>query len=77
MVEQAFSNGEIIETYDTSEELRYLLFNDVLEGDEQELYYPIHIVAADQSIGRTIVITVYDPRTQSDRWSDDYKIRID
>lgn len=77
IVEEALEHGEIIERYDTAEEARYLLHYR-FEGRNENLPPMIyHIVAADQAHGRTLVVTAYDPRTQSDRWSDDYKTRID
>ncbi len=74
IVERAIANGEVIEEYDTSEERRYLLHWD---DDYAEFMMPYHVVAADKSDGRTIVITAYDPRSQADRWSDDFKTRLD
>jgi hypothetical protein len=68
-VYEALQNGEIIEEYDTDEERRYL----IMHRDESDSIYStsglkvltvpsvIHVAAADQAIGRTVVITAYDP----------------
>lgn len=74
MVEKALENGEVIEEYETDEEARYLMHWD---RGRVEYSRPIHVVAADQGHGRTLVITAYDPRSQPDRWSDDFKSRVD
>ena len=76
IVEEALEKGEVIEEYDTNEEGRYLLFYRAERpvGGYEIIY---HVVAADQPQGRTLVITAYDPRNQSDQWSDDYKTRLD
>lgn len=78
LVEEALAEGEVIEEYDTSEEARYLVCHD-FGGEKAEVPPRIiyHVVAADQAHGRTVVITAYDPRTQANRWSDDYKTRLD
>lgn len=75
-VEIALEEGEVIEEYDTNEEARYLIHHkfERLKTDYKLIY---HVVAADQAQGRTVVITAYDPRNQSDQWSDDYKTRLD
>ena len=74
MIERALANGEVIEEYKTTEEARYLIH---WEWDIGQYPKHIHVVAADQAHGRTVVITAYDPRSQADRWSDDYKTRLD
>ncbi|MCS3937169.1 hypothetical protein GGP80_003178 [Salinibacter ruber] len=74
MIENALANGEMIEEYETSEEARYLIH---WKRGLGQLVKHIHVVAADQALGRTVVITAYDPRSQADRWSDDFKTRID
>lgn len=74
LVEEAIANGEIIEEYDTTEERRYLL---CWTSEESEYAQYYHVVAADQAHGRTLAITAYDPRSQADRWSDDFKTRLD
>lgn len=73
-IEMALANGEVIEEYKTDEEARYLMH---WVDDHGQYPTPIHVVAADQAEGRTVVITAYDPRSQPDRWSDDYKTRLD
>lgn len=67
-VQEALREGEIIETYpDTGRGPSYLLLYWI--GD-----VPIHVVAADKE-GFTIIITVYDPRTEPDEWTNDYSQR--
>ena len=74
VVEKALANGEVIEEYETDEEARYLVhWNEEI----QQYTRHIHMVAADQAHGRTVVITAYDPRSQADRWSNDFRTRVD
>lgn len=74
-IEKAIRYGDIIEEYETDEEARYLIHWSLSLGEHMVLH--LHVVAADQSIGRTVVITAYDPSNQPERWSDDYKQRIE
>lgn len=77
-VEQTLANGEVIEEYETSEEAPYLMHWKQPTGTEMPLPdRHFHVVAADQSSGRTIVITAYNPASQSEQWDDDYKRRLD
>lgn len=73
-VRQALRHGTVIEQYpDTGRGESYLLLHWI---DER----PIHVVAADKEDGagfRTIIITVYDPRTEPQEWSDDFRERRD
>lgn len=67
-VEEALRNGEVIETYpDTGRGPSYLLLY-WIDGT------PLHVVAADKE-EFTIIITVYDPRTEPDEWTDHYSRR--
>jgi hypothetical protein len=77
MIEATLEHGEVIEEYETEEESRYLMhYSRKLEAPlERERHY--HVVAADQSTGRTVVITAYDPTEHPERWSEDYKRRVD
>lgn len=76
-VEATLANGEVIEEYESSEEARYLMHWE-MELGEASFSRHLHVVAADQAHGRTLVITAYDPqRSQPDRWSDDFKTRLD
>lgn len=77
-IEKALANGEVIEEYKNNEEARYLMHWKWRASQ----YHPhghrhIHVVAADRSHGQTVVITAYNPRSQANRWSDDFKTRID
>lgn len=81
-VEATLRYGEVIEEYKTDEEARYLMHRSpVVESgsvpEEVDVELHFHVVAADQFPGRTVVITAYDPSKQPERWSDDYKRRID
>lgn len=76
-VERVLANGHIIEEYETGEERRYLILGGSTppphsRGTETR---PLHVVAADQAIGRTIVITAYDPRQGPGSWGDDFRTR--
>jgi len=73
-IERTLANGEVIEEYDTDEEGRYLMH---WKRELGPYHKHIHVVAADQAHGRTVVITAYDPSLQTDRWSDDFKTRLD
>lgn len=67
-VRDALQDGTTIETYpDTGRGPSYLLLHWI--GDA-----PIHVVAADKD-GFTIIVTVYDPRTEPDTWTDNYSQR--
>jgi hypothetical protein len=68
-IEEALRKREIIETYpDTGRGSSYLLLHWIGEA-------PIHVVAADKE-GFTLIITVYDPRSEPDEWTDDYSQRL-
>lgn len=69
-VRSALQHGDVIETYaDTGRGSSYLL----LHRTETR---PVHVVAADKTkSGKTIIITLYDPRSQADKWTDDYRRR--
>ncbi len=67
MVEEALA-------YETGEEARYLMH---WKWEIEHHVKHIHVVAADQAHGWTVVITAYDPRSQANRWSDDFKTRVD
>ncbi len=67
-IQEALREGDTIETYpDTGRGPSYLLLHWI--GDA-----PIHVVAADKD-GFTVIVTVYDPRTEPDEWTDDYSQR--
>lgn len=72
-IEKTLRYGDVVEKYDTDEEARYLMHWKVMD---EPVEFHIHVVAADQSRGRTVVITAYNPAKQADRWSDDYKRRL-
>ena len=37
---------------------------------------PLHVVAADKAEQeKTIIVTLYDPRSRADKWTDDYRQR--
>ena len=69
-VRAALRDGEVIERYeDTGRGPSYLL-----------LYWidnhPLHVVAADKAKEeKTVVVTLYDPQTRADKWTDDYRRR--
>ena len=72
-VRTALRDGETIEAYpDTGRGTSYLLLH-WIEGR------PVHVVAADKEPSseppHTLVITVYDPRTDSDEWTDHFSER--
>lgn len=75
-VEMTLANGEVIEEYKTDEEARYLM-HWAMDLEGASFTHHLHVVAADQAHGRTLIITAYDPRSQEDRWSDDFKTRLD
>lgn len=67
-VREALREGNVIETYpDTGRGSSYLLLH-WIEGA------PVHVVAADKE-GFTAVVTVYDPRTEPEEWTDDFSQR--
>jgi len=85
-IEDALANGKIIERYTDRD--RYLVcgwvvrhkgLRERLSGQELEfkqLKDPLHVVASDDDEAEvTTVITVYDPRTQPEKWTDDYETR--
>jgi hypothetical protein len=79
MVEAALANGEVIEEYETSEESRYLILGEVIyrRGAPGRVRRgPLHVVAADQAHGRTLVVTAHDPREGPGNWSDDFRTRL-
>jgi hypothetical protein len=69
-VRSALQHGDVIETYDdTGRGPSYLM----LHWTETR---PVHVVAADKTKPeKTIIITLYDPRSQADKWTDDYRQR--
>jgi hypothetical protein len=68
-VQEALREGDVIETYpDTGRGPSYLLLHWIGEA-------PVHVVAADKD-GFTLIVTVYDPRTEPDEWTDDYSQRL-
>lgn len=69
-VEQALHAGEVIEEYpDTGRGASYLIL-----GWSRER--PLHVVASDKPARQvTIVVTLYDPRTDPDEWTSDYRNR--
>lgn len=67
-VEAALRGGNVIETYpDTGRGTSYLVAHWIEDR-------PIHVVAADKG-EETIVITVYDPRSEPGEWTDHYMKR--
>lgn len=67
-IQNALREGEVIETYpDTGRGPSYLLLQWI--GNT-----PLHVVAADKG-GFTIIITVYDPRTEPNEWTGNYSQR--
>ena len=69
-VRAALRDGEIIEQYeDTGRGPSYLLLHWI---DNR----PLHVVAADKAKEeKTVVVTLYDPQTRADKWTDDYRRR--
>jgi hypothetical protein len=69
-VRAALRDGEIIERYeDTGRGPSYLLLHWI---DNR----PLHVVAADKAKEeKTVVVTLYDPQTRADKWTDDYRRR--
>lgn len=69
-VRAALRDGEIIERYeDTGRGPSYLLLHWI---DHR----PLHVVAADEAKEeKTVVVTLYDPQTRADKWTDDYRRR--
>ena len=69
-IRAALQDGEIIEEYEnTGRGPSYLL----LHWTESR---PVHVVAADKAEAeKTIIITLYDPHSQADKWTDDYRRR--
>ncbi len=67
-VREALREGDVIETYpDTGRGSSYLLLHWIGSA-------PLHVVAADKE-DFTVIITVYDPRTEPDEWTDHYRRR--
>ena len=68
-VRAALRDGEIIERYeDTGRGPSYLLLHWI---DHR----PLHVVAADKAKEEKTVVTLYDPQTRADKWTDDYRRR--
>lgn len=73
-VRAALREGQVVESYsDTGRGKSYLLLH--WTGGR-----PIHVVAADKPASqdapaRTLIITVYDPRTEPEEWTDDFAQR--
>lgn len=72
-VRLALSEGEIIEEYpDTGRGRSHLVLDWI---DDR----PIHVVAANKTPAQeqpyTLIVTVYDPRTEADEWTDNFSQR--
>ena len=73
-VRAALLGGECIESYpDTGRGESYLLLHWTAER-------PMHVVAADKPASeehpaRTLIVTVYDPRTEPEEWAEDFTKR--
>lgn len=69
-VRAALHDGDVIEEYeDTGRGPSYLVLH-WIEGR------PLHVVAADKvKKEETIIVTLYDPRSEADKWTDDYRQR--
>ena len=69
-VRAALRDGEIIERYeDTGRGPSYLLLHWI---DNR----PLHVVTVDKAKEeKAVVVTLYDPQTRADKWTDDYRRR--
>lgn len=67
-IEEAISNGEIIEAYpDDPRGISCLIYGFTHQGR------PLHVVCGDLEAERILVITAYEP--SSEEWEEDWKTR--